>query len=218
MLLSLMAIAVAQQAVQSPAPARAPGNSSREVLPNLQWVKLFNGVDLTGWDPVGVEKWTVKDGVIQGYATTKAYGYLQTSKDYKNFQLSLRFRCVGNGNSGVFFHTRFKPGTVDVSQGLQFEIDPNPNHHTGGIYGDGRQWIVWPSAENEYVLRQQDWNEYLLIVEGNRYVSRLNGVVMVDFTDPTPKSFDGTIALQLHSGGGGNMEFKDIYIRDMSVR
>ena len=207
-LISLMAIAVAQQTPRS----------NRQSLPNLQWVKLFNGVDLTGWEPVGVEKWTVKDGVIQGYATTKAYGYLQTTKDYKDFQLSLRFRCVGNGNSGVFFHTRFKPGTVDVSQGLQFEIDPTPNQHTGGIYGDGRQWIVWPSPENEYVLRQQDWNEYLLIVEGNRYISRLNGVVMVDFTDPTPKSFDGTIALQLHSGGNGNMEFKDIYIRDMSVR
>jgi hypothetical protein len=187
-------------------------------LPNLQWVKLFNGVDLTGWHAVGVEKWSVKDGVLQGYAVTKAYGYLETAKDYKDFQLSLRFRCVGNGNSGVFFHTRFKPGTVDVSQGLQFEIDPTPNHHTGGVYGDGREWIVWPAVENEYVLRQQDWNEYLLTVEGNHYVSRLNGVIVVDFTDPKPKSFDGTIALQLHAGGGGNMEFKDIYIRDMSVR
>jgi len=31
---------------------------------------------------------------------------------------------------------------------------------------------------------------------------------MVDFTDPTPKSFDGYIALQLHSGGQGNMRFQ----------
>jgi hypothetical protein len=86
------------------------------------------------------------------------------------------------------------------------------------MYGDGRQWIVWPSPENEYVLRQQDWNEYLLTVDGNHYIARLNGVVVVDFTDPAPKSFDGTIALQLHSGGSGNMMFKDIYIRDMSIR
>jgi hypothetical protein len=55
-------------------------------------------------------------------------------------------------------------------------------------------------------------------VEGNRYVSRLNGVPMVDFTDPTPKSFDGYISLQLHSGGLGNMRFKDIYIRDLTKR
>jgi hypothetical protein len=198
--------------------AQQGGRSSGPKLPNNQWVQLFNGTDLTNWEPVGKEKWTVENGVIHGIAVTKDYGYLQTTKDYKDFQLALRFKCVGDGNSGVFFHTRFKPGTADVSQGLQFEIDPTLNHHTGGIYGDGRQWIVWPAPENEYVLRQQDWNEYMLIVDGNRYVARLNGVVVVDFTDPTPKSFDGTIALQLHSGGHGNMEFRDIYVRDMSNR
>ena len=67
-------------------------------------------------------------------------------------------------------------------------------------------------------MRQSDWNDYQLRVEGNRYFSRLNGVDMVDFTDPSPKSFDGYIALQLHSGGQGNMRFKDIYIRDLTRR
>ena len=57
-----------------------------------------------------------------------------------------------------------------------------------------------------------DWNDYLVEVIGNRYRSRLNGVQMVDFTDPKPTSFDGNIALQLHAGGRGNMEFKDIWI------
>ncbi len=196
--------------------AQTPRN--RAPLPNEQWVQLFNGTDLTGWDPVGKEKWTVEDGIIHGSNLTKDYGYLQTTKDYKDFHLALRFKCVGDGNSGVFFHTRFKAGTADVTQGLQFEIDPTINHHTAGIYGDGRQWIVWPSPENEYVLRQQDWNEYLLMVEANHYIARLNGVVVIDFTDPTPKSFDGTIALQLHSGGKGNMMFRDIYVRDLSRR
>ena len=49
-------------------------------------------------------------------------------------------------------------------------------------------------------------------------VAILNGVEVLNFTDPTPKSFDGYIALQLHSGGEGNMRFKDIYVRDLSVR
>src|SRR5438445_315886 len=53
---------------------------------------------------------------------------------------------------------------------------------------------------------------------GNRYRARLNGVQMVDFTDPKPKSFDGPIALQLHAGGRGNMKFRDIMIRDLSNR
>jgi hypothetical protein len=187
-------------------------------LPGEDWVQLFNGKDLTGWVEVGKEKWEVQDGVLRGRAVTKAYGYLKTDTSYKDFQLSLKFKCNGDGNSGVFFHVDFKPGTADVSQGLQFEVDCTLGQHTGGIYGDGRAWIVWPSPENEIVVRRDDWNEYLVKVEGNRYTSRLNGVQMVDFTDPKPKSFDGPIALQLHSGGRGDMMFKEIYIRDLSNR
>lgn len=192
--------------------------AQRSTKPGEDWVSLFNGKDLSGWVEVGKEKWIVDNGTIHGQAISKEYGYLQTAKKYKDFHLSMRFKCEGDGNSGLFFHTDFKPGTPHVSQGLQVEIDCTINRHTGGIYGDGRQWIVWPAPENEGVVRQGDWNDLQVKIEGNRYVSRLNGVPMIDFTDPTPKSFDGFIALQLHSGGQGNMRFKDIYIRDLSKR
>lgn len=192
--------------------------TAKPKLPGEDWVSLFNGKDLTGWIKIGNEKWDVEDGTIHGRAITKDYGYLQTEKDYVDFQLSLKFKCEADGNSGVFFHVAFKPGTADVTQGPQFEIDCGLNKHTGGIYDVGRQWIVWPAPENETVVRGDDWNEYLLKVDGNRYMARLNGVWMVDFTDPKPKGKDGGIALQLHSGGHGNMRFKDIYIRDLSHR
>jgi hypothetical protein len=197
--------------------ARRPAESTSR-LPGEDWVPLFNGKDLSGWVEVGKEKWTVEEGAIHGVALTKEYGYLRTEKTYKDFHLALRFKCEGDGNSGVFFHVDFKPGTANVTQGLQFEVDCTIGRHTGGIYGDGRAWIVWPAPENELVVRKGEWNEYLLKVEGNRYVSRLNGVLMVDFTDPAPRSFDGYIALQLHSGGQGNMWFKDIWIRDLTKR
>ena len=186
--------------------------------PGEDWVRLFNGRDFTGWNEVGQEDWQVVHGVIVGKAASKAYGYLETVEDYKDFELHLRFKCVGAGNSGVYFHTRFTPGTVDVSQGAQFEIDCNVTRHTAGIYGFGRGWIVWPAPENEAVVRPDEWNDLLCIVRGNRYISRLNGVPMVDFTDPHALFLDGTIALQLHSGGEGHMQFKDIWIRDLSRR
>ena len=47
--------------------------------------------------------------MLHGKGLTKAYGYLETDKDYKDFQMSLRFKCVGDGNSGVFFHTALEP-------------------------------------------------------------------------------------------------------------
>jgi hypothetical protein len=196
----------------------ALAQAQRPKLPGEDWVQIFNGKDLTGWAKAGKEKWEVEDGAIHGQGITREYGYLRTEKKYTDFQMFLRFKCEASGNSGVFFHTEFKPGTADVSQGLQFEIDRKIGNHTGGLYGDGRQWIVWPAPENETVIRPDDWNDYLLTVVGNRYISRLNGVPMVDFSDPTPSSFDGYIALQLHSGGEGNMRFKDIYIRELRPR
>ncbi len=184
--------------------------------PDTPWVSLFDGKDLNGWTKVGQEKWEVVDGAIHGQGISGGYGYLRTEKKYKDFEMSVRFRCDADINSGVFYHVDFKPGTADVSQGLQFEIDTRLNHHTGGIYGDDRQWIVWPAPELETVVRPNDWNDFVLKVQANRYIGRLNGVVLVDFTDPTPKSFDGYIALQLHSGQKGSMSFKDIFIRDLT--
>ena len=79
--------------------------SPRPKAPGEDWVSLYNGKDLTGWTPIGAESWTVEgDGLLHGKGLTKAYGYLQTNKDYKDFQMSLRFKCVGDGNSGVFFN------------------------------------------------------------------------------------------------------------------
>jgi Domain of Unknown Function (DUF1080) len=185
---------------------------------NEGWAPLFNGKDLTGWVSVGAEHWTVEDAAIHGVGVTKGYGYLMTDKSYKDFELALRFKCETDGNSGVFYRTSFKPGTADVAEGYQFEIDRTIMHHTGGIYTARRGWIVWPSPENELVLKPTDWNDYVLTVQGNHHRARLNGVQIIDFTDPSNEVEDGAIALQLHAGGQANMRFKDIYIRDLSHR
>ena len=204
--------------VVAAAPAWGQRPAAKKQPVTEQWVSLFNGKDLTGWVKVGNEKWVVEDGAIYGEGVTREYGYLATEKDYKDFDLSLRFKCEADGNSGVYLHTRFAPGAVTVTQGFQVEIDRVLNHHTGGLYGDGRGWMVWPAPENETVIRPYDWNDLLIQVHDNRVIARLNGVTMVDFTNPDPKSPDGVIALQLHSGGQGRMRFKDIYIRDLSRR
>lgn len=181
-----------------------------------EWQQLFNGEDLSGWNKIGNEKWVVEDGAIYGEGVTKEYGYLATEKTYSSFHLFLRFKCEASGNSGVYLHTTFKPGTAQVTQGRQVEIDRAVGNHTGGIYGDGKGWVVWPAPELETHIRSDDWNEMLIKVEGNRYITVLNGVQMIDFTYPSPGATEGLIALQLHSGGQGRMRFKDIWIRDLS--
>src|SRR5712692_1118011 len=193
------------------------GQQSKPKLPGEDWVNLFNGKDLAGWRKVGHESWTVEDGIIHGKGLTKEYGYLATEKTYKDFHLFLRFLCVEPGNSGVYLRSSFKGDTVHIL-GLQVEIDRHIGRHTAGIYGDDRGWIAWPAPENETVIKPLEWNDLLIILEGNRIRTRLNGVPMVDFTNPKPVYNDGVIALQLHSGGEGEMKFKDIWIRDLTVR
>ena len=127
------------------AAAAIHAQSSRPKPPGEDWVQLFNGKDLTGWVEVGHEKWQVEDGTIHGLGITKEYGYLKTEKTYKDFHLTLKFKCEGvGGNSGVFFHVDFKPGTADVSQGPQFEIDCTIGRHTaspptGAAYRSSRR-------------------------------------------------------------------------------
>jgi 3-keto-disaccharide hydrolase len=190
------------------------GNRPEVLTP--QWQSLFNGKDLSGWRKVGNEKWVVEDGTIYGEGVTKEYGYLATEKDYQDFDLSLRFKCEADGNSGVYLHTKFKDDTPEITEGRQVEIDRVIGHHTGGIYGDGKGWVAWPAPELETVIRPYDWNDMLIQVEGNHYVVHLNGILILDFTYPSPGAKSGSIALQLHSGGEGRMRFKDIFVRDLT--
>ena len=89
---------------------------------------------------------------------------------------------------------------------------------TAEFYLPGEGWVAWPAPELETVIKPYDWNDMLIMVEGNRYRTYLNGVQMLDFTYPSPGATEGVIALQLHSGGEGRMRFKDIQIRDFTER
>jgi hypothetical protein len=177
------------------------------------WTPLFNGKDLTGWKNYGAEKWTVENGEILGEAVTKEYGYLGTEATYRDFEMRGKFKAEGTGNSGIFYHSSIN-GTAIT--GVQVEVDPRPNMHTGGLYETGgRSWLVWPNPEGEQAMKVGDWNDVRFSVRGNHIMTWVNGVLALDYTDPAPKFSDGIIALQLHSGGEGRMRFKDLQIRPL---
>ena len=181
------------------------------------WVSLFDGKDLSGWKANGAEKWVVDDGAILGQSTVGKYGYLTTEKTYRNFNLRLRFKCETDGNSGVFTRSRItgeSPNTGPDIEGMQVEVDPT--RHTGGIYeSGGRGWVALPTPEGERAIKPRDWNNLEILAKGNHFITRLNGIQIVDFTDSAPKFTDGVIGLQLHTGGGVKIRFKDIYIQEL---
>jgi hypothetical protein len=186
--------------------------------PESGWVPLFNGTDLAGWKKNGEEKWIVEQGAIWCESVANKYGYLTTEKIYRDFDLRLKFKGEAAGNSGVFFHSRITgidPQHGPDIEGMQVEVDPGVGKHTGGLYeSGGRGWVAMPTAEGEQALKPGEWNALEVSVRGNHIVTQLNAVKIADYNDSSPKFTDGVIGLQIHTGGGVKMRWKDIYIKE----
>jgi 3-keto-disaccharide hydrolase len=184
------------------------------------WTPIFNGKNLTGWKNNGDEKWVVENGTILCESVANKYGYLTTEKSYRDFNLRLRFKGEAAGNSGVFFHARIlgiDPKHGPDIEGMQAEVDPNVGKHTAGLYeSGGRGWVAMPTADGERALKPGQWNKLEVSSQGNHIVTRLNGVQIVDYTDTAPKFTDGVIGLQIHTGGGVRVRWKDIEIQEIS--
>ncbi len=173
-------------------------------------ISLFNGKDLSGWTIHGTEKWYVENGeLICESGHDKKYGYLNTNQKFKDFDLSLEFKQSANGNSGVFFRSSIEG--VKIS-GWQVEVAP-PNHDTGGIYESyGRGWLVKIPDEKENILKMGEWNKLRIRVVGDNVKTWLNGIPMVDFSDKKIGEGYGFIALQIHSGGGIKINWRNLEI------
>lgn len=174
--------------------------------------KLFNGKDLTGWTVHGTEKWYVEDGhLVCESGPDKQYGYLSTNKNYKNFELTLKFKQESNGNSGVFIRSGIEG--VKIS-GWQVEVAPL-NSSTGGIYESyGRGWLIKPKPEDEKHLKVGKWNRLKIVAKGDEVTSYLNGHQMVHIKDEKIGKGEGFIALQIHDGGGIKVRWKDMKIKE----
>ncbi len=176
-------------------------------------IQLFNGKDLSGWKVHGKEKWYVEDGhLICESGPDKQYGYLSTTKQFKNFILTLQFKQEANGNSGVFFRSGIEGIKIN---GWQVEVAPL-NHNTGGIYESyGRGWLIKPEPKDEKKLKPGKWNALKIKVMGNEVTTWLNGTQMVYIKDEKIGKGEGFIALQIHDGGGIKVRWKDIKIKEL---
>ena len=187
------------------------------LMPEMQAqkkVKLFNGKNLDGWTVYGTEKWYVKDGILVCESgPDKEYGYLATNKHYKNFILDLDFKQEADGNSGVFIRS-----TIDGTKisGWQVEVAPKKNKTTGGVYESyGRGWLIKPDPEKAKYHKEGEWNHMRIKVDGDKLVSWLNGHKMVEIEDEKIGKGEGSIALQIHSGGGIKVLWKNIELKEL---
>jgi hypothetical protein len=174
---------------------------------------IFNGENLDGWEIYGTEKWYVEDGeLICESGADKGYGYLATEKFYKDFELTLEFFLLANGNSGVFIRS-----TIDGTKitGWQAEVEPT-GAESGGIYESyGRGWLIKPEKEKGKAQKENAWNKMKIRVEGDRVTTWINGTEMVTLADEKIGKADGSIALQIHDGGGIKVKWKNLKVNEL---
>ena len=175
--------------------------------------KIFNGKNLDGWIVHGSEKWYVDEGeLICESGPDEKYGYLSTVKFYNDFILTLDFKQESNGNSGVFFRSRIEGTKIS---GWQVEVAP-PKNNTGGIYESyGRGWLIKPDLRKDNILKMGKWNHMKIKVVGSSVTTWLNGTKMVELDDKQIGQGKGSIALQIHDGGGIKVRWKNIRIEEL---
>ena len=174
-------------------------------------IELFNGKNLDGWKIHGTELWYVEDGLLVCESgPDKEYGYLSTNEFYDDFELTLEFKQEANGNSGVFIRS-----TVDGTKvsGWQVEVAP-PGSNTGGVYESyGRGWLIKPEKKKIRSL-----NGYIIMVirvKGDKIKSWLNGTQMISLKDKKIGQGKGSIALQIHDGGGIKVRWRNLVVTQL---
>jgi hypothetical protein len=101
-------------------------------------VALFNGKDLTGWEPLGNvqnNKWVAKEGELvndnpppaEGQARGPGAANIKTTGKYQDFKLHIEVNCPEHGNSGIYLRGRYEI-QVGTEGGTQ------PTHEMGAVY------------------------------------------------------------------------------------
>jgi hypothetical protein len=95
------------------------------------------------------------------------------------------------------------------------------------LTADGRRMLVGqlpqdesPSSAPEEAVSLADWHELTIVAEGNHLIHRIDGQTTVEVWDhqPADRAFEGLLALQLHRGAPMRVEFRDLRLKDLSLR
>ena len=198
-------------------------------LTTTGWVPLFDGKTLDGWKVNGgTASYKVEDGVIVGTTVEGSPNTFLCKGDYKDFVLELDVKCDPRLNSGVQVRSHvYEKDDADpanrkragVVYGPQCEIARKETGTAGRFYDEGRRgkWLAEIKPEAKDAFRDDGWNRYRIVVQGNRYRSWVNGIAASDFTDDVDKG--GFIGLQVHGiakdQGPYQVRWRDIRIQEL---
>ena len=200
---------------------------------------LFNGKDLTNWTG-DMKRWSVQDGAITGKNTAedplKYNTFLVHEAEVSDFELRFSYKIV-NGNSGVQYRSKLMDPEKFIVGGYQADIDSQPTYSginydergrgilaTRGqrvaIGADGKKTEekFGDAKELQQKIKKEDWNDYVVTVQGNKYKHQINGQTTVEVVDDRPldkQRRSGILDLQLHAGPPMTVEFKNVRLKEL---
>ena len=185
------------------------GREGASTAASSKWISLFNGKDLTDWEPVGHARWTVEDGVLVGVqGPDNAPGDLLTKAGYDDFLLEVTYRSEWPTNSGIWFRYQAakKAYQADI---LDYK---KPVAYSGTLYCPGKLFLA---ANLDKSLEDRDgWNTMRVRAQGDHLEIWLNGKQTADVHDDSSDS--GRIGFQVHPGAGfGSMK---IMVREVKIQ
>lgn len=234
-------------ALLASSPAAAANELKPTAPPESPGMKpLFNGRNLDGWDG-DPRLWSVAEGVVRGETTPEKAPQENTfliwkGGDVGDFELRLSFR-LNRGNSGVQYRSQRLPeqdGNRWRVAGHQAEIEDTPGkvgfayqeRGRGHLAEVGDMTVIGPDAKPQVVgslgsreaigatYKKGDWNDYVIIFEGNHLRHYLNGFQTIDLIDNDAKNSPkkGLLALQLHCGEPMWVEFKNVRMKQRTAK
>jgi hypothetical protein len=91
-----------------------------------------------------------------------------------------------------------------------------PGNDSGGVYESyGRGWLIKPEPKKDKALKMGDWNKMKIKVVGDQVTTWLNGTKMISIQDEKIGKGKGSIALQIHDGGGIKVKWKNLNIKPL---
>jgi hypothetical protein len=181
---------------------------------------IFDGRTFEGWEG-NLKIFRIEDGSIVGGLLKEKIArneFLCTTKTYGDFELRLKVKLLGGdqANAGIQFRTKRIPNHHEVS-GFQADMGTG---WWGALYDESRRNKVLKGpdqAKMKEVIRQGEWNDYVIRAEGNRIQLWVNGVQTVDYTEEDPAiERTGVIAVQIHEGPPSEAWYREIMLVDLS--
>jgi hypothetical protein len=183
-----------------------------------EWISLFDGKTLTDWK-VGenASTFTVDSGMIiaHGDVAHLFYNGKVQNHNFTNFHFKAEVKTTPGSNSGIYFHTAYQEKSWP-SKG--YEVQVNNSHtdwrRTGSLYA--------VQDVKEVFAKDNEWFTEEIIVQGKKVTVKVNGKVVVEYTEPAnaqrPADMNGrilssgTFALQGHDPNS------KVYFRNIQVK